>query len=162
MSYTAIGQFLFLLLVANGAPIIARDVFKDLLSYPLDGGKRLYDGRPLFGPAKTIRGLLAAVVATGCAAPLMGRPMLLGVCLGLYAMCGDLVSSFMKRRLGIKSGDSALGLDQCLEALTPAVVLRTPFAFQIKEIVIVVLAFFLIEIGLSRLLYRLGIRDRPV
>ena len=108
MSYTTIGQFLFLLLVANGAPIIARDIFKDLLSYPLDGGKKLYDGRPLFGPAKTIRGLLAAGVATGCTAPLVGRPMLLGVCLGLYAMCGDLVSSFMKRRLGIKSGDSAL------------------------------------------------------
>jgi CDP-2,3-bis-(O-geranylgeranyl)-sn-glycerol synthase len=77
-------------------------------------------------------------------------------------MCGDLMSSFMKRRLGIKSGDSALGLDQSLEALTPAIMLRTPFAFQIKEIVIVVLAFFLLEICLSRLLYRLRIRDRPL
>jgi CDP-diglyceride synthetase len=162
MSYTTIGQFLFLLLVANGAPIIARGIFKDLLSYPLDGGKILYDGRPLFGPAKTIRGLLAAGVATGCAALLVGRPMLLGVCLALYAMCGDLMSSFIKRRLGIKSGDSALGLDQSLEALTPAVMLRTPFAFQVTEIVIVVLAFFLLEIGLSRLLYRLHIRDRPL
>jgi CDP-2,3-bis-(O-geranylgeranyl)-sn-glycerol synthase len=149
-------------MVANGAPIIARDIFKDLVSYPLDGGKILYDGRPLFGPAKTIRGLLAAGLATGCAAPLVGLPMLLGVCLGLYAMCGDLMSSFMKRRLGIKSGGSALGLDQSLEALTPAVMLRTPFALQVTEIVIVVLAFFLIEIGLSRLLYRLHIRDRPL
>ena len=162
MSYTTIGQFLFLLLVANGAPIIARDIFKDLLSYPLDRGKTQYDGRPLFGPAKTVRGLLVACLGTGCAAPLVGRPVLLGMCLGLYAMCGDLMSSFMKRRLGIKSGDSALGLDQSLEALTPAVMLRTPFAFQVTEIVIVVLAFFFLEISLSRLLYRLHIRDRPL
>ena len=88
--------------------------------------------------------------------------MLLGVWLGLYAMCGDLVSSFMKRRLGIKSGDSALGLDQSLEVLTPAVMLRISFAFRVTEIVIVVLAFFLLEIGLSKLLYRLHIRDRPL
>jgi CDP-2,3-bis-(O-geranylgeranyl)-sn-glycerol synthase len=162
MSYTAIGQFLFLLLVANGAPIIASDIFKGLLSCPLDGGKILYDGRRLFGSAKTIRGLLAAAVATGCAAPMVGRSILLGVCLGLYAMAGDLISSFMKRRLGIKNGDSALGLDQSLEALTPAVMLRAPFGFQSAEIVIVVLAFFLLEIGLSRLLYRLHIRDRPL
>ncbi len=162
MSYITIGQFLFLLLVANGAPIIARDIFQDLLSYPLDGGKQLYDGRRLFGPAKTIRGLLAAAVATGCAAPVVGRSMVLGVCVGVYAMCGDLISSFIKRRLGIKSGDSALGLDQSLESLTPAVMLRAPFAFQVTEVVIVVLAFFLLEIGLSRLLYRLRIRDRPL
>jgi CDP-2,3-bis-(O-geranylgeranyl)-sn-glycerol synthase len=110
----------------------------------------------------TVRGLLAAVIATGCAASLFGRSFLLGVLLGLCAMGGDLVSSCIKRRLGINSSESALGLDQSLEVLAPALVLRTAFAFQGAEIVTVVLAFFALEIGLSRVLYRLHIRDRPV
>jgi CDP-2,3-bis-(O-geranylgeranyl)-sn-glycerol synthase len=77
-------------------------------------------------------------------------------------MGGDLLSSCLKRRLGITSGESALGLDQSLEALVPALVLRTSFAFQTVDIVIVVLAFFVLEIGLSRVLYHLHIRDRPM
>jgi CDP-diglyceride synthetase len=162
MQCTAIGQFLFLLLVANGAPIIARDLLKEHLNYPIDGGRIWYDGRPLFGPAKTVRGLLAAGIATGCAAPLVGRPLLLGVLLGLCAMGGDLLSSCIKRRLGIKSSARALGLDQSLEALVPVLVLQTSFAFQTVDIVIVVLAFFVLEIGLSRVLYCLHIRDQPM
>jgi CDP-archaeol synthase len=162
MQYTAIGQFLFLLLVANGAPIIARDLLREHLNYPIDGGRAWYDGRPLFGPAKTVRGLLVAGLATGCAAPVVGRPFLLGVLLGLCAMGGDLLSSCLKRRLGIKSSERALGLDQSLEALGPVLVLQKSFAFQTVDIVIVVLAFFVLEIGLSRVLYRLHIRDRPI
>src|SRR5215470_9398318 len=96
MSSTTIGQFLFLLLVANGAPIIAQDICQKRLNYPIDGGKIFYDGRPLFGSTKTVRGVLAAGVATGCAALLVGRPVLTGVGIGLCAMCGDLVSSFIK------------------------------------------------------------------
>jgi CDP-diglyceride synthetase len=161
MHYTAIGQFLFLLVVANGAPIIAHDLLKAHWNYPIDGGRTWYDGRPLLGPAKTVRGLLAAGIATGCAAPLVGRPLLLGVLLGLCAMGGDLLSSCIKRRLGINSSESALGLDQSLEALGPALVLRTSFAFQTVDIITVVAAFFVLEIGLSRVLYRLHIRDRP-
>jgi CDP-2,3-bis-(O-geranylgeranyl)-sn-glycerol synthase len=162
MQYTAIGQFLFLLVVANGAPIIARDLLKAHGNSPIDGGRTWYDGRPLLGPAKTVRGLLAAGIATGGAAPLVGRPLLLGVLLGLCAMGGDLLSSCLKRRLGITSSESALGLDQSLEALGPALALRTSFAFQAADVVTAVLAFFVVAIGLSRVLYRLHLRDRPV
>jgi hypothetical protein len=157
-----VGQFLFLLLVANGAPIIARDICQARWNDPLDGGRLWSDGRPLFGPTKTVRGVLAAGVATGCAALLVGLPGRTGVCIGLGAMCGDLVSSFIKRRCGMQSSESALGLDQSLEALVPAVVFRRTFAFHAAEIVIIVLAFFVLEIGLSRVLYRLHIRDRPL
>lgn len=162
MYSTTVGQFLFLLLVANGAPIIAQGILQERLNYPLDGGRTFADGRPLFGPTKTVRGLLAAGVATGCAALLVGRPGLIGVGIGLCAMCGDLVSSFIKRRCGIQSSDSALGLDQSLEALVPIVVFREAFAFHIVEMVTIVLAFFVLEIGLSRVLYRLHIRNRPL
>jgi CDP-archaeol synthase len=162
MHYTTIGQFLFLLLVANGAPIISCDILQERGNYPIDGGRTWYDGQPLFGPTKTLRGLLAAGMATGCAALLMGRPVFIGVLIGLCAMCGDLVSSFIKRRCGIKSSESVLGLDQGLEALVPAVVFRESFAFQAVEIIVVVLAFCALDIGLSRVLYRCHLRNRPL
>jgi hypothetical protein len=57
-------------------------------------------------------------------------------------MGGDLLASFLKRRL-----ESALGLDQSLEALVPALVCRTPFAFRATDILIIVLAFCVLEIG---------------
>jgi len=157
-----VGQFLFLLLVANGAPIIAQDIFQERLNYPLDGGRTFTDGRPLFGPTKTVRGLLAAGVATGCAARLVRRHGRTGVCIGLCAMGGDLVSSFIKRRCGVQSSDSALGLDQGLEALVPTVVFRGVFAFHAVDIAGIVLSFFGLAIGLSRVLYRLHLRTRPL
>src|SRR5438128_10686433 len=101
MYSTTVGQFLFLLLVANGAPIIAQDILQERLNYPLDGGRTLADGRPLFGPTKTVRGLLAAGVATGCAALLAWRPGLTRLGIGLAARCGDRLSSCIKRRCGI-------------------------------------------------------------
>ena len=41
------GTALLLLLVANGAPILAARVFRHHLDGPLDGGLVLADGRPL-------------------------------------------------------------------------------------------------------------------
>jgi hypothetical protein len=72
MHAPALGHFLFLLVVANGAPIIAWDICRERWNWPVDGGRIFYDGRPLLGPRKTVRGLLAASVATGCTAPLVG------------------------------------------------------------------------------------------
>jgi len=162
MRYTTIGQCLFLLIVANGAPIIAHDILHERWSSPIDGGKTWYDGRPLFGPMKTVRGVLAACVATGYAALLVGCSGLIGVGIGLCAMGGDLASSFIKRRCGIPSSESVLGLDQSLEALVPTVVFWEAFAWHIEEIVTIVLAFLVLEIGLSRILYCLHLRNRPL
>jgi len=162
MYTTQVEQFLFLLLVANGAPIIAQDIFHEHGNYPLDGGATLSDGRWLFGPTKTVRGVLAAGLATGCAALLMGCPGLTGICIGLCAMGGDLISSFIKRRCGLQSSESALGLDQSLEALVPTIVFREAFALHLAEIVTIVLTFFVVAIGLSRVLYHLHIRNRPL
>ena len=162
MDITQIGQFLFLLLVANGAPIIAQTLCHEQGDAPLDGGRTLSDGRRLFGPTKTVRGVLAAALATGCAALLTGCPGLTGIGIGLCAMGGDLVSSCIKRRCGLQSSASALGLDQSLEALVPTVVFREAFALHIAEIITIVLAFFVVAIGLSRVLYHLHIRHHPL
>jgi CDP-2,3-bis-(O-geranylgeranyl)-sn-glycerol synthase len=76
-------------------------------------------------------------------------------------MCGDMASSFIKRRLRLPPHAQAFGLDQIPEALLPLLVLRARLDLDASGIAAIVLAFILLEIGLSRLLYRWRIRDRP-
>jgi CDP-2,3-bis-(O-geranylgeranyl)-sn-glycerol synthase len=162
MDITGILQALFLLLVANGMPILARNLLGAHLSHPVDCGINGPDGRSLLGPTKTIRGVLAALGGTACAAPLVGVSWETGTLFGLWTMLGDLGSSFLKRRLGVSSSESVLGLDQGVEALCPLLALGRQFAFQVADIFVIVAAFFVMEIVLSPLLYRLHIRDRPL
>jgi hypothetical protein len=160
--YAVIGQILSLLVVANGAPIIARDLLGERGAWPLDFGWIFFDGRPLLGPSKTFRGVVAAIGATGCAALLFGDDFATGASVGLLSMIGDLLASFLKRRLGIASSDSALGLDQGLEALVPVLVMQAPWALRLSDMVAIIAMFFIVDVALSRLLYKLHIRKRPV
>lgn len=57
-------QLLLLLAVANNAPIAAKRFLGHRWDFPLDGGIRLRDGRPLLGPSKTLRGVIAAVASS--------------------------------------------------------------------------------------------------
>ena len=41
---------LILLMLANGAPLLAKQLLDNRRSYPLDGNLRFADGRRLFGP----------------------------------------------------------------------------------------------------------------
>ncbi len=50
-------SLLLLLITANGSPVLAAKFLKEHLNAPVDGGYRLPDRQPVFGPAKTIRGL---------------------------------------------------------------------------------------------------------
>lgn len=152
---------LLLLLVVNGAPIVARSVLRRRWSTPIDLRRRAPDDRPWFGPTKTYRGVIAAMLAGAVCAPLLGYAALLGATLGLLAMAGDLISSFIKRRLGIGSSNMALGLDQIPEALLPLAVLRTAFGLSWTAVWMEVLAFLVLELVLSQILYRLNLRKRP-
>lgn len=158
--YTGIGQCLFLLIVANGVPIIARELLGDRGNCPVDCGIVWRDERPLLGPTKTVRGILAAVCATGLTAPLASVSVVTGTLFGLCSMFGDLLSSFIKRRLDVKSSDRVLGLDQGLEALCPVLVFRDQFDLQVLDALAIIVAFFVLEIVLSHLLYRLPTRNR--
>ncbi|MCB1824204.1 MAG: CDP-archaeol synthase [Candidatus Competibacteraceae bacterium] len=156
-------HLLLLILVANGAPIIATAVCGAWGARPLDGGRVLADGHRLLGDAKTWRGVLLAPLATGLAAVLLGLPARVGAVIGLAAMLGDLVSSFVKRRLGMASSSMAFGLDQIPEALLPLLILAVSDQLDLtgSAMAWIVAGFILLELVLSRLLYWLGIRKRP-
>jgi len=154
-------QLLILLMLANGTPLVARKILGERFSYPLDRGVEFVDGRPLFGRSKTIRGVVLAVLVTMAGAPLIGLGWEIGLLVGTLAMTGDLVSSFLKRRLDMPPSSRASGLDQVPEALFPLLACRNLLSLTIADIGAGVALFFIGEVVLSRVLYTFRLRDRP-
>jgi hypothetical protein len=152
---------LLLLLVANGTPVVAAKVLGSRFAWPLDRGHRLADGRPLFGHSKTWRGLLLAIAATAAAAPCVGLDWRWGAAIGAAAMAGDLLSSFLKRRLGVVPSGMLPGVDQVPESLLPLLLCRGALSLSAADTAAGVVIFFVGEVLLSRLLFRLHLRDRP-
>jgi len=114
----------------------------------------------VFGYSKTVRGIVLAVLATTAAASLIGLRWNIGLLIGVFAMVGDLLSSFCKRRLGLPTSSRASGLDQVPEALLPLLACRDLLALTATDIVVCVV-IFVGEVVLSRLLYAFRLRDRP-
>jgi hypothetical protein len=156
-----IGEVLLLLMLANGAPVIAKKLLGTFFNRPLDGGRSGPDGRPWLGPSKTIRGIAVSLIATTFGAALTGFGWRLGAVVALAAMTGDLASSFFKRRLGMASSSRAIGLDQIPESLLPALASAPMLGLHALDISTIVLVFLVGELALSRLLFRWRIRDRP-
>ncbi len=124
MDLNLIAELVLLIVVANGAPVLAKRALGTRLDRPLDGGTVLADGRPPFGPTKTIRGVALSLLATPLAAELLGLPWKVGALVAGAAIAGDLFSSFMKRRLGLPPSSMAIGLDQIPESLLPLLASR--------------------------------------
>ena len=161
MNLAAVAQLLVLLAIANSAPIAGKRLCGKRFSTPLDGGLNFFDGRPLFGPSKTVRGILLAVLSASLCAPLVGLDWRTGALIGSLAMVGDLFSSFLKRRMNRPSSSRATGLDQVPESLFPALACRHILSLSAVDIALCVLLFFAGEIVFARLFYKLGFRDRP-
>ena len=112
----------------------------------LDRGRVLWDGRRVFGSGKTVRGTLAGI-GVGTLYKIfenivgtqpVSNELLLAFLLSAGAMGGDLVGSFIKRRIGIESGESAPLLDQ-LDFALGALFLATFITPVSTETVIILL-----------------------
>ena len=151
----------FLVIIANGAPIIARQLFGHRFACPVDVGYQFIDGEPLFGRSKTLRGIAASIIGTTGFALLVGFDWKIGFLIGSTAMLGDLFSSFIKRRLKKPVSSRALGLDQIPESLLPMLACKGLLSLTFLDISAVLGLFFVSELLLSQILYRLRIRVRP-
>jgi CDP-diglyceride synthetase len=154
-------QAIALLAVANGAPVLSNKLMGKRWAWPVDNELKLRDGYRLFGNSKTWRGLCSAVFFTTLAAILSGLEPLTGALFGALAMVGDLLASFLKRRMGRAESSRARGLDTVPESLLPILLLKDTLALSLIDIMLVVAIFFLIEELASPILYRLHIRKRP-
>jgi CDP-2,3-bis-(O-geranylgeranyl)-sn-glycerol synthase len=161
MHLLLIAQLLALLVIANGTPIIVEKIFGTSLAFPIDGGRALADGRPIFGSSKTVRGLVLSLLATTVVAPLIGLNWKIGALVALMAMTGDLISSFVKRRMGLAPSDRATGLDQIPESVLPLLACIIFLPLTPLDGIAIALLFFVGGLVLSRLLFKLHIRKRP-
>ncbi len=151
----------FLLLVANGAPILADCLLRKKLSIALDAGLLFTDGQPIFGTSKTVRGIAASIIVTTVAALVIGQTPAIGLLVGAIAMIGDLASSFLKRRLRLAPTSRSFGLDYVPEALLPALVLTAISDLTTTDVVTITAIFFLLATIMSPVLHTFGIRKRP-
>ncbi len=154
-------KLLLLLLIANGAPIVVRKLLGSRFAVPLDGGLKTAGGRRWLGDSKTLRGLLAAILATTSVSALLGFSWGFGAVFGMLAMLGDLIASFIKRRLGLPTSSQANGLDQIPESFIPLIYCTISLGLAWWSVAAIVMAFWISGILLSRLLYRIGIRRHP-
>ena len=154
-------QLLFLVVVANAAPVLVKNMLGSRFAWPLDAGFEFADGRPLLGASKTIRGVILSVLVTPIAAVLIGLTWQVGLVVAGAAMAGDLVSSFVKRRMGFPPSGMAIGLDQVPEALFPLLAAQLFLPITGGNIVLGTALFFAGSLLISRVLFKVGLRDRP-
>ena len=86
----------------------------------IDGGRIWRDGHRLFGDGKTWRGFIGGIIAGTIIGIIQyfiegatyNGVILRGFLLGFGALSGDLIGSFIKRRLDIARGHPFIGMDQ--------------------------------------------------
>jgi CDP-diglyceride synthetase len=161
MQLLLILQLLVLLTVANGTPVIAKDILGDRFAIPIDGGATFVDARPILGSSKTVRGIFLSILMTSVFGPVVGLDWKIAALVASMAMAGDLFSSFLKRRMNFPTGSKATGLDQVPESLFPLLACRSALQLTALDIVAATSIFFVSELLLSRLLYHFRLRDRP-
>ena len=157
--------YIFPAYCANGAPVIFGG------GKPIDFGKSFLDGKPLFGSHKTIRGFILGLAigtfvgwAQEALAPNVGLPRgnaLLGFVLSLGAMIGDLLGSFLKRRLNLKPGAPLPISDQIdfvLVALLFGVLIEPP---SLVAALIIIILTGPIHLLVNIVAYLLRLKETP-
>lgn len=154
-------QLLFLIGIANGIPVLGKKLLGDRFAQPLDRGTTFFDGRPLFGTSKTLRGVLLSLLATPLAAGLLGLHWQVGLVVACGTVAGDLLSSFVKRRMGLAPSSMALGLDQIPESLIPLLLGMWLVPLSLIDVFVGVAIFCVAAPVLSRLFFHIRLRDQP-
>jgi len=157
---------------ANMSPVLFRRI--PFLNYPIDFGKKA-GGVPIFGENKTYRGfffgiLIAILIVfiqkntytyTGKISLinyLEVNVYLLGFLLGFGALFGDLIKSFFKRRVGIKSGKSWPLFDQIDWVIGSLLFANFYITISWEIIIISILLFGALHPIINLIGYYLGIK----
>ncbi|MFX1481811.1 MAG: CDP-2,3-bis-(O-geranylgeranyl)-sn-glycerol synthase [Promethearchaeota archaeon] len=166
--------------IANATPVISGG------GRPIDGGRVFRDGNRILGDSKSIRGFVVGVVLgtlVGAGQVIVAphlRPLLAQYVtitpemdyvlfisvpatflLSLGALTGDLIGSFIKRRVDLKSGDPSPFLDQ-LGFIIMALIFVSPLMVPDPIFVIILILTTLGVHWLSNAVsYLLGLKDNP-
>jgi len=157
--------------VANGSPVVGVRIIGRRT--PLDRGAKAWDGRRVLGDGKTVEGLIIGIsvgTLAGLILYLCGnvgnyRAVLEPSLLASGAMLGDIVGSFIKRRIGLRRGQPAPGLDQ-LGFLAAALALSSlvygfPSWIDALTLILLLVVTALLHLGTNYLAYLLGLKAEP-
>lgn len=166
--------------IANATPVLGGG------GSAIDGGRFYRDGRRILGDGKTIRGFIVGVIfgiiigiGQMFAAPYL-HPILaqfvtvtpamelvlymqvpVAVLMSVGALTGDIIGSFIKRRVDVKSGDPSPFMDQLgfiIMALIFAYPLIQPGSIFIAILILMTLGIHWIS---NALVYLLGFKKNP-
>jgi CDP-2,3-bis-(O-geranylgeranyl)-sn-glycerol synthase len=152
--------------VSNAVPVILGGGEK------IDFGKRFFDGKRILGDGKTIRGFLAGISAGIIVAALESFALAnsqfssfnwfwIGCASSLGAMVGDIIGSFIKRRLSLE-GSTPL-LDQ-LPFILLALIFSLPFTktfITILDVIIILVITYLLHVLMNRFAHAMGWKKVP-
>ncbi len=154
-------KFIFPAYCANGAPILTGG------GLPIDLGRKLRDGKRVFGKNKTFRGFFAGLVVgtfVGLIESIVfNYPVLFGLVTTLGALVGDLTGAFLKRRLDIPPGGLLPVIDQ-LDFAVGALALSLPYfsymlSWELAAIVLIITPP--IHFLMNYAAHRLGLKKNP-
>ncbi len=149
-------KFLLLLLPAYFANIVAFWSSKirllKFLDIPIDLKLTWIDGNRILGDSKTLRGVLSGLVTSIIVAYILyyivngiisysslDEALFLGFLVGAGGMGGDLIRSFFKRRIGLRSGENWFPFDDLDFALGALLILgiyvNFPMSFAILTLI---------------------------
>ncbi len=177
-----IAEFLWLALpaaVSNMMPIISKGILK-WMAVPIDGGRK-WKGKPIFGKSKTYRGffvgILGAILICWLQSYLFSASaamrsvtlvdyqehnfILVGFLYGFGALFGDLIKSFIKRRVGVPPGGKFWPWDQLDLFIGALIFLSFVYIPPWPIILFLLILTPLLHKGLNVLGYLLKLKDRP-
>jgi len=159
--------YIFPAYCANASPVIFGG------GKPIDLEKKFFDGKPIFGSHKTYRGFISGLLIgtfvgwfQETIAPLAGLPkgsVFSGFVISLGALIGDLVGSFVKRRLNLKPGAMLPVVDQLdfvLFALLFASLI-SPLPISVTGMIAIIILTGPIHLLVNVLAYLLRLKDTP-
>lgn len=140
---------------------------------PIDGGKHFWDGKPLLGKGKTWKGTLMGVLLgtfaglliwnffSAEAALLSSEYPSYAFLLALGAIVGDMVGSFIKRRMNIERGKQAPLLDQLDFVIGGLVLGLVYFQPDVVQVLVLILITPLIHSLANRIAFLLKLKNVP-
>jgi CDP-2,3-bis-(O-geranylgeranyl)-sn-glycerol synthase len=152
-------KFIFPAYCANAIPVITGG------GYPIDFGKKFFDGKPILGKNKTFRGFFSGLIV-GTTVGLLeswffNYPISFGLLLSLGALFGDLAGAFLKRRIGMAPGDLLPIVDQ-IDFIVGAILFSLPLSILDSNLAIAVLIITPpIHLLTNFAAYKLGLKSNP-
>ncbi len=157
----------------NSAPLFLANILDERM--PLDFGKKFRDGKRILGDGKTVEGTIFGFIVGYLYftviyymqmlldIPFIYVNMLEGFLLVTGSLIGDIIGSFIKRRLNIERGDTLPIFDQT-GFLIFAILLRSIFLGPISYDLVIYLftITFLVHVLTNASAFKMGIKDKPL